>query len=170
MAPEQNRRGFLQIAGTATATFLFTPMVGAAAKPCATTRVLFVCPLGVVQSTIAREELRRIAKARGLSVQVQSRGIDPPKVHPEGDISPALAAHLRDEGINPFADPLRRFSKTDPTHADITIAFNDAARAPGLEHARAWNSPSWNDQYPEAKAALSKNIAALADELAARPC
>lgn len=170
MAPEQNRRGFLQIAGTATAAFLFTPMAGAAAKPCAMTRVLFVCPLGVVQSAIAREELRRVAKARGLSVQVRSRGIDPPKIHPEGDISPGLAAHLREKNIDPFADPLRRFSKTDPTHADITIAFNDAARAPGLEQARVWKSPSWNDQYPEAEQALSRNIEALADEIAKRPC
>jgi protein-tyrosine-phosphatase len=170
MASEQNRRSFLQIAGTAAAAVLFARPVEAAARPCAKTRVLFVCPLGVVQSVIAREELRRIAKARGLAVDVQSRGIDPPRTHPEADISPALAAHLREEGINPFTDPLRRFTKADRVHADITIAFNDAARAPGLEQARAWKSPSWNDRYPEAKAALSKNIAALADELASRPC
>lgn len=170
MASEQNRRSFLQVASTVTAALFFMPTTGAAAKSCAVTRVLFVCPLGVVQSVIAREELRRIAKARGLSVQVQSRGIDPPKTNPEGDISPGLAAHLRERNIDAFADPLRRFSKADPAHADITIAFNEAALAPGLEHARAWKSPSWNNQYPEANAALSKNIEALADELVARPC
>ncbi|MES2253588.1 MAG: hypothetical protein V4559_00960 [Pseudomonadota bacterium] len=169
MASNRSRRDVLQIAATATAALLFVPVAEAAGKPCAVTRVLFVCPLGVVKSAIAREQLRRIAKARGLSVQVQSRGVAPPEI-PANDISPRLAAHLRDENIDPFADPLRRFSKTDPAQADITIAFDEAARAPGLEQARAWKSPSWNDQYPEAKAAMDKNIAALADELAARPC
>ncbi|MEP6831352.1 MAG: hypothetical protein ABI963_13505 [Rhizomicrobium sp.] len=169
MASEQNRRAFLQVAGTATAAFILAPVAEVAAKPCAATRVLFVCPLGVVKSAIAREQLRRIAKVRGFSVQVQSRGVEPPK-NPAKDISPGLAAHLRDEGIDPFADPLRRFSKADPGKADITIAFDEAASAPGLEHARVWKSPSWNNQYPEAKEALSKNIEALADELAARPC
>jgi protein-tyrosine-phosphatase len=167
---DPSRRRLIHTAGAAAAVCLLAIPAQAARKPCATTRVLFVCPLGVVQSAIAREELRRIAKARGLSVQVESRGIDPPTTRPESDISPALAAHLREEGIDPFADPLRRLSKADPTHADITIAFNDAALAPGLEHARPWKSPSWNDHYAEAKAALSKNLQALAEELAARQC
>jgi protein-tyrosine-phosphatase len=170
MASEQNRRSFLQITCTAAAGFFFASTSGTAAKPCAMTRVLFVCPLGVVQSVIAREELRRIAKARGLRVQALSRGIDPPKIHPEADISPGLAAHLRERNIDAFADPLRRYSRTEPTHADITIAFNEAALAPGLEQARAWKSPSWNDQYPEANEALAKNIEALVSELAARQC
>jgi protein-tyrosine-phosphatase len=170
MAFRYDRRRFMEIAGLSAAAFSPAFPAQAANSPCAVTRVLFVCPLGVVQSVIAREELRRIAKARGLSVQVQSRGIDPPKMHPEADISLALATHLREEGIDPFADPLRRFSKADPDHADITIAFNDAALAPGLEHARSWKSPSWNDQYAEAKAALAGNLQALAAELATRPC
>ena len=161
-----HRRHFLQTA-TAAIAFLSSP---ASAADCAVTRVLFVCPLGVVKSAIAREELRRIAKARGLSVQVQSRGVEPPKDHPENDISPALAAHLKEEGIDPSADPLRRLSRVDVRHADITIAFDEEAAAPGLEQARAWKSPSWNSQYAQAKAALSQNMQALADELAARPC
>jgi protein-tyrosine-phosphatase len=161
-----HRRHFLQTA-TAAIAFLSSP---ARAADCAVTRVLFVCPLGVVKSAVAREELRRIAKARGLSVQVQSRGVEPPKDRPENDISPALAAHLKDEGIDPFADPLRRLSRVDVRQADITIAFDEAAAAPGLEQARAWKSPSWNNQYAQAKAALSQNMQALADELAARPC
>ena len=169
MTSDRNRRRFIQFAGATIGAFLASPS-WAAQKPCAVTRVLFVCPLGVVKSAIAREELRRLAKARGLSVEVRSRGIQPPKIHPERDISPALRAHLREEGIDPFADPLRRFSPEDTSRADITIAFDEAAQAPGLEHARAWKSPSWNDQYADAKAALAGNMQALAAELAARPC
>jgi protein-tyrosine-phosphatase len=161
-----HRRHFLQTSAAAVALSPFP----AGAADCAVTRVLFVCPLGVVKSAIAREELRRIAKARGLSVQVQSRGVAPPKDHPENDISPALAAHLKEQGIDPFADPLRRFTPQDARQADIVIAFDEASAAPGLERARAWKSPSWNDQYEQAKAALSQNMQVLTDELAARPC
>jgi protein-tyrosine-phosphatase len=137
----------------------------AQAAPCAKTHVLFVCPMGSVKSAIAREELRRAVKARGLPVEVQSRGLTP-----TNDISPALAAHLRDEGINPLADPLRRFTRADPAKADITIAFDEAGKAAGLEHARVWNSPSWNDDYAHAKAVMDQRIAKLTDELAQRPC
>jgi len=133
------------------------------------TRVLFVCPLGVVKSAIAREQLRRIAKARGLSVQVRSRGIEPPAI-PANDISPGLTAHLREEGIDLFADPLRHFARADAERADIVIAFDEAAEAPGLEHARKWHSPSWNDDYANAKAKMDERIPVLADELAKRPC
>lgn len=136
-----------------------------AEKACWTPRVLFVCPMGSVKSAIAREMLRREAKARGLAWEVHSRG-----VKPEMDISPGLASHLREAGIDPLADPLRQFSKADPKYADITIAFDEAAAAPGLEHARKWHSPSWNDDYANAKAVMDARIPALADEIAKRPC
>jgi protein-tyrosine-phosphatase len=137
----------------------------AEAKPCPMTRVLFVCPMGSVKSAIAREELRRAVKARGLPVVVQSRGLTP-----TNDISPALAAHLRNDGISPLADPLRRFTKADTAKADITVAFDEAAKAPGLEQARVWNSPSWNDDYAHAKETMDQRITKLTDELAQRPC
>lgn len=48
--------------------------------------------------------------------------------------------------------------------------LDEAARAPGLEHARAWHSPSWTDDYDNAKRAMDGHIAELTDELANRPC
>ena len=144
---------------------LALPMPGWAAKPCRVTRVLFVCQKGSVKSAIAREELRREVKVRGLAVEVQSRGISP-----ANDISPGLATHLKAEGINPLADPIRRFTKADAERSDLTIAFDEAVSAPGLEHARKWHSPSWNDDYANAKAVMDSRIPALADELAKRPC
>src|SRR5260221_349010 len=81
----------------------------------------------------AREELRRRAKGRGLALQVGSRG-----VHPEDHVSPALAARLRADGIDPNADPLRPLTPSDIAQADVLVAFDEAAQAPGLEGARAW--------------------------------
>jgi len=144
---------------------LALPRPALAEKACWTPRILFVCPMGSVKSAIARELLRREAKARGMVWEVHSRGINPVV-----DISPGLAAHLREAGINPLADPLRQFTKADTRYADITIAFDEAAVVPGLEHARKWHSPSWNDDYANAKAVMDARIPILADEIAKRPC
>jgi protein-tyrosine-phosphatase len=160
MRSDLNRRFLL--AGLAAVAL---PAPGHAASPCWVPRVLFVCPMGSVKSAIARERLRREAKARGFTVDVHSRGVKPAL-----DISPGLASNLRREGIDPLADPIRQFTKADADRADITIAFDEAASAPGLENARKWHSPSWNDDYANAKAAMDKQIPALADELAKRSC
>jgi len=121
--------------------------------------------MGSVKSAIAREQLRRIVKQRALPIEVQSRGLTP-----ANDITRELASHLRAEGINPLADPLRRFAPADAAHADITIAFDDAAKAPGLERARLWHSPSWTDDYAHAKTIMDWHIGELADELSRQPC
>ncbi|MCI3131849.1 low molecular weight phosphatase family protein [Phenylobacterium aquaticum] len=137
----------------------------AALRPCPAPRVLFVCPAGTVKSAIAREMLKRGAAARGLAVQVRSRG-----VHPEDHLSPGLAARLAAEGIDPRAEPVRSLRPQDPAAADIVIAFDEAAQAPGLERARIWDTPSWNGDYDHALPAMVSRTNALLDELAARPC
>jgi protein-tyrosine-phosphatase len=136
-----------------------------AAKPCRITKVLFVCQMGSVKSAIAREQLRRIIKERSLPVEVQSRGLTP-----ANDVTPELAARLKAEGINPAADPLRRFAPADAARAGVAIAFDDAAKAPGLERARLWHSPSWTDDYVHAKTIMDWHIGEFADELSRHPC
>lgn len=137
----------------------------AQAPPCAPPRVLFVCPAGTVKSAIAREHLKRRARERGVAVSASSRG-----VHPEEHVSPALASRLAADGVDPRAEPILALAANDISQADIVVAFDDAVRAPGLEHARAWDIPSWNSGYDHAKAAMVPRIEALLDELAARPC
>lgn len=136
-----------------------------AVSPCPAPQVLFVCPAGTVKSAIAREMLKRGAAARGLAVQVRSRG-----VHPEDHLSPKLAARLAADGLDPRAEPVRAFGRSDAAGADVVIAFDEAAQAPGLEGARAWDVPSFNGDYAHAMPALEKRTNALLDELAARPC
>ena len=137
----------------------------AARTPCPPPRVLFVCPVGTVKSAIAREQLKRRAAQRSVAVEVASRG-----VHPADHVSPALAGRLKADGIDTLAEPVRALSAEDIAHADIVIAFDEAAQAPGMERARVWDVPSWNEAYAEAKAALAPRIEALLDELARRGC
>jgi protein-tyrosine-phosphatase len=126
--------------------------------------VTFVCPFGTVKSAIAREQLKHSAAARGLAVQVLSRG-----VHPADQLTPNLTAQLAADGIDPGAEPLRALA-SDIAHADVVVAFDEAAQAPGMEKARVWDVPSWNEDYSGARAALMPNIHALLDELGKRPC
>jgi protein-tyrosine-phosphatase len=154
------RRRFLALLAT-----LVGPAGRAQAAACDPPRVLFVCPVGTVKSAIARETLRRRAGERGVAVVVQSRG-----VHPADHVTPALAANLKADGVDPTADPLRPLTAADVRAADITIAFDEAAQAPELAGARIWTTPSWNSDYAAAKADLAPRIEALLDELSARGC
>ena len=139
--------------------------VPAFAAPCKAPRILFVCPAGSVKSAIAREELKKIAKSQGIRVHAESRGINP-----ENHVSSSLAQHLRMDGIDPRAEPLRRFTPEDTKRADIVVAFDQAAGAPGLEAARRWQIASWNSQYDDAKSDTLKNVRQLLYEIKQRQC
>ena len=142
---------------------LFVAGRAGAQTPCAPPVVLFVCPAGTVKSAIARETLRKRAATAGILVQAQSRGI-----HPEDHVSPGLAASLKADGIDPASEAARTFVDADAARADIVIAFDEAAKVPALSRARAWDIPSWNSDYPAAKAALAARIDDLLAELRAR--
>ena len=138
---------------------------GVAKAGCAQTKVLFVCAAGTVKSAIAREALRARVRERSLPVEVRSRGLQV-----EDHVSPALAARLKADGLMQNAEPAQTFAPLDASWADIVIAFDEAASAPDLATARAWNTPSWNADYDQAKADLHQRLEALLTELAKRPC
>jgi protein-tyrosine-phosphatase len=130
---------------------------------CATPRVLFVCPAGTVKSAVAREVLRARVAAERLDVTVASRGLNP-----EDHVSPALAAKLRADGLDPAREAARPLTARDVADADIVIAFDEAAGAAALHGARAWRTPSWNADYDTAKADLAMRMDGLVAELRAR--
>jgi protein-tyrosine-phosphatase len=140
-------------------------MAGRALAACPPRAVLFVCPAGTVKSAIARELTKRRAAARGLAAHVSSRGVTP-----EDHVSPALAARLRADGLDPAAEPARALTPADLAGSDIVVAFDEAAKAPGMARARVWDMPSWNSSYDQAMLAVTFRIDALLDELAAAPC
>jgi protein-tyrosine-phosphatase len=136
----------------------------AARAACPPIKVLFVCQAGTVNSPIAREQLKRRARERGVQLVVQSRG-----VKPEDHLTPLLAAQLRVDGIDPTNEPVRALRPRDVANADIVVAFNEAAQAPSMERARPWVIPSWSN-YARAKAEMTARTDALLDELASRGC
>ena len=148
-----NRRHLLILPLALTAT----PVAAA----CQARTVLFVCPAGTVKSAIARETLKRRAAARGLALDVRSRGIAP-----EDHVSPELARRLRADGIDPAAQPARAVTPADVAGADVVVAFDAAAEAPVMKGARSWVTPSWNADYDKAKADLDRRLDGLMAELA----
>lgn len=133
------------------------------AAACPPPRVLFVCPAGTVKSAIAREVLRSRARTAGLRLEVAARGLAP-----EDHASPALAANLRADGLNPAREPALALAPGDAARADIVIAFDDAANSPMLRSARSWRTPSWNADYAAAMTDLSARMDALMAELRRR--
>ena len=123
-------------------------------------RILFVCPAGSVKSAIAREVLKTRARELGLVIEVRSRG-----VVPEDHVSPGLAARLQADGIDVAAQPLTALSSDDLAWADKVIGFDSALQAPGMAQAEAWEIPSWNEAYDQAKAALIPHIEVLINAL-----
>ncbi len=136
----------------------------AGAQPCPPPpTILFVCPAGTVKSAIARETLKARAAASGLRVRALSRGLKP-----QDHVSTGLAANLKADGIDPAAEPLLALKAEDIASETIVIAFDEAATDPMLHGARTWTSPSWNTDYPAAKAALATRMDTLIEELARR--
>ena len=138
----------------------------AQAKPCRPPRTLFVCRYGTVKSPSAREHLRRLAAKRGLTVAVRSRGLAP-----EDHLTPALAAELRAEGLDPTREPVRTLAPADVAWADIVLSFESPSSDPLIATARDWSGvASMNTDYARARADLQGRMKDLLDEFASRSC
>lgn len=125
-------------------------------------RVLFVCQFGSVKSPIARELLRRRARARGIAVLAFSRGITP-----EPHLPAEIAARLRDEGVDPARDGFHRLLPIDARSTDVVVHFDPLPL--GFMGARTldWSAnPSMLTSYPASRADLDRRIEALLDLLA----
>lgn len=155
-------RRCILLAGTFLGLGTLSPAIAGVAPAQAPT-VLFVCQFGSVKSAAAREIFKRRAATRGVSVNVISRGITP-----EAHASTALKARLDAEDIDLDAQALTKLTPADLKAADIVVIFDplpaDLARA----DARDWTrTPSFNDDYDQARAYLDPRLDALLDDITA---
>ncbi len=124
--------------------------------------VLFICQYGTAKSPIAREIFRRMARARHSLALTISRGITL-----EDHLSPPLRARLVRDGINVDADPLAILAPADWQMADIVVAFNPLPEAVRPRDLRDWTTvPSFNEDYDNGLADLSRRVSALFDTMA----
>ncbi|MGH8639104.1 MAG: low molecular weight phosphatase family protein [Burkholderiales bacterium] len=125
--------------------------------------VLFMCPHGAAKSVLASAYFQRLAKERGLNVQVRSAGTDP-----DPQISPAVARHLKKDGYDvPVAKP-RRATADDMASADVVISIGcDLKDLPSPRGALLkWDDvPSTTDEFARADEKIRERVVALIDEL-----
>lgn len=137
-------------------------MTSARATRVAVPRVLFVCQYGSVKSPIARELLRRRARARGISVFAFSRGITP-KAYLPAELNRTLLA----EGIDPARDGLHRLLPIDARSAEVVVHFDPLPSWFGGAGSLDWTAnPSMLASYPASRADLDRRIEALLDLIA----
>src|SRR5215470_10464420 len=80
---------------------VLVPLLGAMTLPAqqesrtAPLKVVFVCEHGAAKSVIAAKELEKLARERGIQVQVVARGTTP-----DPEIGPAVRQGLKAEGID----------------------------------------------------------------------
>ncbi|MBM3512501.1 MAG: hypothetical protein FJX59_02155 [Alphaproteobacteria bacterium] len=131
---------------------------GSAAEP---KSILFVCQYGTVRSAIARELLRRRVSERDLPWMVASRGLTP-----EDHATPDLTRALRADRIETNRDPLIPLDAESLLAADVVVLFNPLPAGLSRPDALDWgDTPSFNADYPAAKAAVEHRIETLIDTL-----
>jgi arsenate reductase len=75
-----------------------------------------MCPHGAAKSVLPFAYFKRLAKERGLNVDVESAGTEP-----DATISPAVAAHLKAQGYSIPIEKPRKVAPEELAAADIVI-------------------------------------------------
>lgn len=77
-----------------------------------------MCPHGAAKSVLASAYFQRLAKERGLNVQVRSAGIDP-----DSEVSATVASHLMKNAYHVPVTKPRRATADDMANADVVISM-----------------------------------------------
>ena len=125
--------------------------------------ILFMCPHGAAKSVLASAYFQRLAKERGLNVHVESAGTEP-----DATVSPAVAAHLKEQGYSvPIAKP-RKIAPEEFAAADVVISIGcDLAALPQPRGRLVrWDEvPAPSDGFTAADEAIRKRVNDLVEEL-----
>lgn len=126
--------------------------------------ILFVCEFGTAKSAISREIMRARARERGLTINVNSRGL---KV--EDHLTAELRTRLARDGIDPTRETPRVLRPADWQSADIVVAFNTLPGSVPRSKIRDWTDlPSIVSDYDRARSILDRRIDVLLDEFGVR--
>ena len=128
-----------------------------------TPTVLFMCPKGAAKSVLASAYFTELARERGLRVRVESAGTDP-----DPQVAPAVAAHLKKQGIaTPIATP-QKVTPPQWQQADVIISIGCdlTGLAPPKGKLVKWDEvPALSEDFGRADAAIRKRVIELVEEL-----
>jgi len=125
-----------------------------------------MCPHGAAKSVLASAYFQRLAKERGLNVQVRSAGTDP-----DSEVSATVASHLMKNGYDVPVTKPRRATADDMANADVVISIGCDLKdlPPPLGTLVRWDDvPSTTDEFARADERIRERVIALIDELVRR--
>jgi len=130
------------------------------------TTVLFICPHGAAKSVLASAYFKQLAKERGLNVRVETAGTEP-----EAKVSPAVAEHLKKQGVSVPIEKPRPVTTQDLELADvvITMGCDVSGLGPVRGDLRKWDDiPAVSEQFAASDQAIRRKVTDLIEELVKR--
>jgi len=126
-------------------------------------RVLFVCLHGAAKSVVAAAHFRRLAAARGLSIDAVAAGTEP-----VAELAPGAVKGLAGEGLTAALVRPRPVTLYDLQSATRIVSFGcDVAPAKG-QRVDQWEVPAVSEGYAASRDRIVANVERLVGELAAR--
>jgi protein-tyrosine-phosphatase len=123
-------------------------------------RVLFVCLHGAAKSVIAAAHFRRLAAARGLSIDAVAAGTEP-----DPQLAPGAVKGLAGEGLTAAPGRPRPVTLYDLDRAARVVNFGcDVVPAPG-QPMEQWDVPAVSDGYQASRDRIVANVERLVIEL-----
>ena len=129
-------------------------------------KVVFVCEHGAAKSVIAATEFQRMAKEKGLNLDVVSRGTSP-----DAEIAPGVRAGLRADGLDAGSGNPVKVTKQDLAGAVKVISFGPDLSALLPEGAKVldWSAtPAPGKDYRAARDHIRQQLRSLLDELSTK--
>lgn len=126
--------------------------------------VLFVCQHGSAKSVVAAAHLRRLAAARGLSIDATSAGLEP-----DDAVPPHVVAGLSDDGLDHGADSPRQATADVLRSASYVVSFGcDLTALAASRPFIIWDGiPPVSDGYGPARDAIVAQLRPLLDAIVA---
>ena len=127
------------------------------------TKIVFVCEHGSAKSVIAAAHCRRLARERGLNVEIVSRGSTP-----DAEIPPGVRNGLKADGIDVGTLKPAAVTSSDLQDASKIISFGpDLSSLAGGKPVEDWSAtPAVSADYQAARSYIVKRIQQLLDQVA----
>jgi protein-tyrosine-phosphatase len=124
-------------------------------------RVLFVCLHGAAKSVVGAAHFRRLAAARGLSIDAVAAGTEP-----DAELAPKAVKGLAGDGLAPAPARPRPVTLYDLETASRVVSFGcDVAPKAGVA-VDQWDVPAISDGYEAARDRIVERVERLVAELA----
>jgi arsenate reductase len=125
--------------------------------------ILFLCPHAAAKSVLAAAYCQRLARQRGLDVQITSAGTEP-----DATVSPSIVELLRAEGLDVAHHTPRRVTQEEIGAAFRVISLGCDVRhlAPPGTRVEHWDDvPAPSQQLERAREVIAAHVERFVEEL-----